>query len=263
MVHETKNPAEGTRAMIRILLTGAGGKMGQTVVQAAALDPEVKIVGLVDKEDKLEDLLAKEVDCIIDFSVHHFSPELVRKATSRSVPLVIGTTGHNPEELAEIKQAAQKIPIVLSPNFSLGINAMEFLVLIASLVLGKSYDKDVIDIHHNTKLDSPSGTAKRLLEVLVEAEEKGDEGLGQKAEKNPRNRLPQVHSIRAGTVVGVHTVMYCGPGEVIEITHRAENRFPFALGSLKAAKWIIGKAPALYSMRDVLGLDRITSVLAL
>ncbi|QSR89521.1 4-hydroxy-tetrahydrodipicolinate reductase [Methylacidiphilum caldifontis] len=249
--------------MIKILLTGADGKMGKTVVQAAALDNEVKIVGLADKEDSLEDLLDKEADCLIDFSVHTFSQELVRKAASRSLPLVIGTTGHTAEELEEIKQAAQKIPIVLSANFSLGINLMELLVRVASLVLGKSYDKDIIDIHHNTKLDSPSGTAKRLLEVLIEAEKQIDQRIDEKRGEKTKERLPQVHSLRAGTVVGVHTVMYCGPGEVIEITHRAENRFPFALGSLKAAKWIVGKAPSLYSMRDVLGLDRLASHLVL
>ncbi|QDQ41647.1 4-hydroxy-tetrahydrodipicolinate reductase [Methylacidiphilum kamchatkense] len=239
----------------KILLTGAHGKMGQTVVQAAALDPEVKIVGLIDKEDRLEEALMTAADCIIDFSVHHFSRELVGAALSHSLPLVIGTTGHTPEELERIKEAAQKIPIVMSPNFSLGVNLLELMVHTATVVLGKSYDKAIIDIHHNTKLDAPSGTAKRLFDVLMAAEKMNEEpskNLASKEKLPPK--LPQIHSIRAGTVVGVHTVLYCGPGEVVELTHRAENRFPFAHGSLKAAKWIVGKPPAIYSMRDVLGL---------
>ncbi|CAI9084808.1 4-hydroxy-tetrahydrodipicolinate reductase [Candidatus Methylacidiphilum fumarolicum] len=238
----------------RILLTGAQGKMGQTVVQAAALDPEVKIVGLIDKEDRLEEAFKIAADCIIDFSVHHFSQELVEAALSHSLPLVIGTTGHTPEELERIKEASQKIPIVMSPNFSLGVNLLELMVHTATVVLGKSYDKAIIDIHHNTKLDAPSGTAKRLLEVLMAAEKIIEEAS---KDFSSQEKLPQVHSIRAGTVVGVHTVLYCGPGEVIELTHRAENRFPFAHGSLKAAKWIVGKPPAIYSMRDVLGLGQL------
>ena len=152
---------------------------------------------------------------------------------------MIGTTGLTDAQRAEIIQAAKTVPIVLSPNMSVGVTLLFELAQIASQRLGGAYDVEVVEAHHKAKLDSPSGTAKRLAEVVAEGR------------RQPTETIP-VHAIRAGDVVGDHTVIFAGPSERLELTHRAQSRDVFALGALRAAQFVVTQRPGLYDMRDVL-----------
>jgi 4-hydroxy-tetrahydrodipicolinate reductase len=175
-------------------------------------------------------------------------------------PLVIGTTGHSGEERALIETTAKSLPVVLSPNFSVGVNALFWLTRAAARMLGEDFDLEIAETHHRLKKDAPSGTAKKLAEILCEVRKldyatnarHGREGL---IGERPAKEIG-VHSIRAGDVVGDHTVTFGGQGERLELTHKASSRETFAAGALRAAGWIVGKPPGLYSMEDVLGLSR-------
>jgi 4-hydroxy-tetrahydrodipicolinate reductase len=154
--------------------------------------------------------------------------------------LVIGTTGHSQEQRRLIEKTAQSLPVVFASNFSIGVNVLFWLTRKAAEQLGGDFDAEIIETHHTMKKDAPSGTAKTLAEIL-------------KAAKKTPSEIP-VQSIREGDVVGEHTVIFSGPSERLELTHRAASREIFALGALRAAKWIIDQPPGLYSMQDVLGL---------
>jgi 4-hydroxy-tetrahydrodipicolinate reductase len=172
--------------------------------------------------------------------------------------LVIGTTGHANEERAFLEKAAKSLPVVFSPNFSVGVNALFWLTRKASEMLGEDFDLEIVETHHRLKKDAPSGTARRLAEILCEVRKldyaknvaHGRKGL---IGERPGAEIG-VHSIRGGDVVGDHTVMFAGRGERLELTHEASSRETFAAGALRAAKWVIGRPPGLYTMEDVLGL---------
>jgi 4-hydroxy-tetrahydrodipicolinate reductase len=171
---------------------------------------------------------------------------------------VIGTTGHSNEERASIDETSKSLPVVLSPNFSVGVNALFWLTRKAAEMLGDDFDLEITEAHHRLKKDAPSGTAKKLAEILCEVRKldyaknvaHGREGL---IGERPGKEIG-VHSIRGGDVVGDHTVMFAGRGERFELTHQASSRETFASGALRAAHWVVGKSPDLYSMADVLGL---------
>jgi 4-hydroxy-tetrahydrodipicolinate reductase len=230
--------------------------MGQAIASAAA-QAEVEVVAGLD----LGDEIAKEIqncDVVIDFSHPNASAELSRVCSKSKKPAVIGTTGHSKEERAAIEALAQSVPVVLSPNFSVGVNALFWLTRKAAQILGDDFDLEITEIHHRLKKDAPSGTAKKLAEILCEIRgldyEKnvrhGREGLiGERSRKEIG-----VHSIRGGDVVGDHTVTFAAPGERLELSHKAASRETFALGALRGARWIVDKPPGLYSMEDVLGL---------
>jgi 4-hydroxy-tetrahydrodipicolinate reductase len=179
-------------------------------------------------------------DVAIDFSQADAITEICRAALERSKPLVIGTTGHSQEQRRVIKETAQSLPIVFASNFSIGVNVLFWLTHKAAEQLGSDFDAEIVETHHKMKKDAPSGTAKTLAEVL-------------KAAKKTQADIP-IQSIREGDVVGEHTVIFNGPAECLELTHRAASREIFARGALRATKWIIGKPPGLYSMQNVLGL---------
>jgi 4-hydroxy-tetrahydrodipicolinate reductase len=172
--------------------------------------------------------------------------------------LVVGTTGHSDEQRALLEKTSKSLPVVLSPNFSVGVNTLFWLTRKAAEMLGPDFDLEIVETHHRLKKDAPSGTAKKLAEILGEARkldlEKnvvyGREGL---VGERPATEIG-VHSIRGGDVVGDHTVMFVGRGERLELTHKASSRETFARGALRAAQWIVGRPPGLYSMEDVLGL---------
>jgi 4-hydroxy-tetrahydrodipicolinate reductase len=241
---------------VRVLLLGAKGRMGLAIA-AAAPKAETEITAGLDLGDDVAPHI-NNCDVVIDFSHPNTSSELSRVCREAKKPAVIGTTGHSQEERAAIEALAQSVPVVLSPNFSVGVNALFWLTGKAAEMLGKDFDLEVSEMHHRLKKDAPSGTAKKLAEILCEARgldyaknvRHGREGLVGERQSNEIG----VHSIRGGDVVGDHTVTFAGAGERLELTHKAASRETFALGALRAAKWIAGKPPGLYSMEDVLGL---------
>jgi 4-hydroxy-tetrahydrodipicolinate reductase len=227
------------KSPVRVLLVGAAGRMGKTVVDLAGPDPKIEIVAQCDVGDPIEPAM-KNCDVIIDFSHRDAINEICRAATQHGKSLVIGTTGHSKQQHRMLEEAAQSLPIVFASNFSVGVNVLFWLTRKAAELLGPDFSPEIIETHHKMKKDAPSGTAKTLAEVLKAARKTKDEIL--------------IQSIREGEVVGEHTVIFTGPCERLELTHQAASREIFARGALRAAKWIIGRPPGLYSMQDVLGL---------
>lgn len=242
---------------LKLLITGCRGRMGQAVADCAAADPEVTAERQIDAGDDLASNLAP-CDAVVDFSFHGFTTELVDACVSQNKLLVIGTTGHNAETEARIREAAQRIPIVFAPNFSVGVNTLFWLTRKAAEILGPDFDLEVVEMHHNKKIDSPSGTARRLAEVLCEVEHLSyatDVRHGRFGNVGARSkREVGMHAVRGGDVVGDHTVMYAAQGERVELTHKASSRLTFAQGAVRAAKWLRGKQSGLYDMEDVLEL---------
>ena len=241
---------------VRVLLLGAKGRMGQAI-SAAAPQAEVEIMAGLDIGDDIAPHIG-ECDAVIDFSHPNSSSELSRACREAKKPAVIGTTGHSKEERAAIDALAQSVPVVLAPNFSVGVNTLFWLTRKAAEMLGDDFDLEISEMHHRLKKDAPSGTAKKLAEILCEVRgldygknvRHGRDGL---VGERPAKEIG-MHSIRGGDVVGDHTVTFAGAGERLELTHKAASRETFAFGALRAAKWIAGKPPGLYSMEDVLGL---------
>jgi len=241
---------------VRVLLVGAKGRMGRAIV-AAAEAAEVVIVAALDQGDDL----TKEMDAceaVVDFSHPSATDAVCQACLGAGKPLVIGTTGHSTEERALLEKAAKSLPVVLSPNFSVGVNSLFWLTRKAAEMLGQDFDLEIVETHHRLKKDAPSGTARRLAEILCEVRKldyaknvvHGREGL---VGERPAAEIG-VHSIRGGDVVGDHTVTFAGRGERLELTHKASSRDTFAAGALRAAKWVVGRPAGLYSMEDVLGL---------
>lgn len=225
------------KSRVRVALIGARGRMGQTILDLAKNDPKIDIVAQCDLGDAI-DAAIKDSDVAIDFSNASSIEEVCRAATHARKALVVGTTGHSPEQRQLIEKAAKSLPIVFASNFSVGVNALFALTRNAAEILGSEFKPEIVETHHTKKKDAPSGTAKTLGEIL-KAELKID--------------IP-IESIREGDVVGEHTVTFVGPAERLELTHRAGSREIFASGALRAAQWVVGKSPGLYSMQDVLGI---------
>jgi 4-hydroxy-tetrahydrodipicolinate reductase len=224
---------------LRVLLVGAAGRMGKTIVDLAKDDPNIEIVAQCDIGDAIGSAMGKS-DVAIDFSHPEAIDEICRATLRDQRPLVIGTTGHSGEQRAAIERIARSVPVVFASNFSVGVNTLFALARSAAETLGLEFNVEIIETHHQTKKDAPSGTAKTLANILRNV-------------RNANADIP-IHSIREGDVVGEHTVFFLGPDERLEMTHRAGSRKIFARGALRAAKWIMGKSPGLYSMQDVLGL---------
>ena len=230
--------------------------MGQAI-SAAAEKAGASIVAGLDLGDDISSHIA-DCDVVIDFSHSNGASVLCRACGEAKKPAVIGTTGHSKEERATIETLAQSVPVVLSPNFSVGVNALFWLTRKTAKMLGDGFDLEITEMHHRLKKDAPSGTAKKLADILCEVRgldyhknvSHGREGLvGERRETEIG-----MHSIRGGDVVGDHTVIFAGAGERLELTHKAASRETFAVGALRAATWIAGKPAGLYSMEDVLGL---------
>jgi len=225
-------------APIRVLLVGAKGRMGKTIAAVVEKDTGLTITAEAELGDSLETLITG-CDVVIDFSAPAATEAVCRVCTDQRRPLVIGTTGHTNAQKELVRAAAQTVPIVFAANFSLGVNALFALARRAMALLGKEFEVEIVEMHHQTKKDAPSGTAKRLAEILEEA--RGADG-----------GVP-IHSLRGGDVVGDHQVIFAGSGERLELIHRASSREAFALGSLRAARWVMERPAGLYSMEDVLG----------
>lgn len=239
---------------LRIALVGADGRMGRAIQEAAKEDATIDIVGRCEKGDSLETVLANS-EVVIDFSQPDASPAIGRAVTEHKQGLVLGTTGHSASERAAIERCAEAVPVVWSSNFSVGVNALFWLAGKAAEMLGPEFDLEIVEMHHRMKKDAPSGTALTLRDILQAR--RGIERISYGREGNVGERKRDeigIHSIRGGDVVGDHTVIFAGGGERLELTHRATSRSTFAKGALRAAVWVKGRAPGLYSMEDVLGL---------
>jgi len=242
---------------LKILLSGASGRMGQAISSICS-NYDCEISCPVDLGDDPASGI-NECDVVVDFSLREATLPLARMCASSGKPMVIGTTGHDGSEKAEIESLASEIPIVRAGNFSTGVNLLFYLTQQAArmLDLNSDFDPEVIEMHHKLKKDAPSGTAERLLEILKKSRSLTDHyvahGRNGMVGERPAREIGS-HALRGGDVVGDHTVLFAGIGERIELTHRATDRKVFAAGALKAAKWVVGKSPGLFSMQDVLGL---------
>ena len=243
--------------MTRVIITGSRGRMGKALVACAAQHTELEVVGQVDQGDDLAAIIAK-CDVVIDFSSHTATASIAELCVKHGKALVIGTTGHADEEKARIMHHAARIPMVLSSNYSTGVNTLFWLTRKATEILGPGYDLEVVEMHHRLKKDAPSGTAKSLAEILADVRKQqlskvarhGREGIvGERTSEEIG-----VHSIRGGDVVGDHTVIFANNGERVELTHKASSRDTFASGALRAAAWVVKQKPGVYNMQDVLGL---------
>lgn len=266
--------------MVRAVVIGAGGRMGRMVVGAIQETEGIECVGGVEApghpavgkdvgeiagvgrmgveiSDDLSSVM-EDTDVLIDFTVAEAALKHIELASSRRKPMVVGTTGFSAEQMKRIRELAEGFPCVLSPNMSAGVNLLFRLVEEVAEVLGEDYDVEVVEVHHRRKKDAPSGTALRIAERVARARGRslqevavyGREGMVGERKRGEIGIL----AVRAGDVVGEHTVIFATEGERIEITHRASSREIFARGAVRAALWVMGKKPGLYDMADVLGL---------
>lgn len=247
-----------------ILISGINGKMGKTIIDIGHNNASFTIVAGVDKNktsntnnipvfESFQNIDATlHVDCIIDFSVKDAIYDILPFAIKHKIPVVLATTGYNDNDNKYIQEAAQLIPVLKSGNMSFGLNTMLKIVKLATKLLKDDADIEIIESHHNQKIDAPSGTALMITNTIQTEYEHaflqhGREGLVGKRQKNEIG----MHSIRGGTVIGKHEIQFLLNGESITIKHEAENKSLFAHGSIKAAKFIQGKKPGLYTMTDL------------
>ncbi|HEY4715614.1 MAG TPA: 4-hydroxy-tetrahydrodipicolinate reductase [bacterium] len=264
--------------MLSIVVSGIAGRMGNIIASRILSDSTLKLSGALERKghpwigkdagrmlgageagipvvDSLENIKG---DAIIDFTTIKATISLLEHAVRLKMPMVIGTTGFKEQEKERIQKSAGIIPIILSPNMSIGMNLLFVLVEKAALALGDEYDVEIIEAHHKYKKDAPSGTAIRLGEIVASALKRDFQAsavFGRKGFTGERKREEiGMQVIRAGDIIGDHTVLFATDGERIEFTHRVTSRENFARGAILAAKWLSGKKPALYSMKDVLGI---------
>jgi 4-hydroxy-tetrahydrodipicolinate reductase len=254
--------------MIKVVVCGASGRMGQTIGRMVSDAPDLELVGGINLkpgsfygidivETKNAEALLKKVkpDVLIDFTVAGAAVENVKMAARSNVSLVVGTTGFTPEQRKEMETAIKgHVPAVISSNFSVGVNIFWQLIRDAGRLL-KDYDIEVLEAHHRNKKDAPSGTAKTILQILDEEAGTRQKMYGREGMTERKNEIG-VHVIRGGDIVGDHTVMFSKNFETIELSHRAYDRSVFATGALAAARWVVGKKPGVYGMNDVLGLGK-------
>ena len=242
---------------LKLLINGAKGRMGQTVISCAASDPELQVTAEVDVGDDLASSLTG-CQAVIDFSHAEATASIAQMCAQSGRILVVGTTGQDDSTRQSVKNSAREVPIVFAPNFSAGVNTLFWLARKTAEILGSDFDLEVIEMHHRLKKDAPSGTAKRLAEILSEVRGlnyQSDIRHGREGMIGERTGTEiGMHALRGGDVVGDHTVIYASPGERVELTHRASSRETFAKGALRAVKWAQHQPPGLYDMQDVLGL---------
>jgi len=258
---------------VRVVVAGVAGRMGATLARLISRSQGLRVCGgterpgspLVGKdgggftvvEDLGQAIRSGQGQVVIDFTSPEAAAGHARACADAGAALVIGTTGLGPEAKEALQAAAKKVPVVQSPNMSVGVNVMFKVAAELARVLGPSFDVEIVEAHHRMKKDAPSGTALKLAEEVAGALGRGPSDLrfarhGQVGER-PRAEIG-IQALRGGDVVGEHTVFFFGDGERLELTHRASSRDQFAQGALRAAAWVAGRAPGLYDMADVLGL---------
>jgi 4-hydroxy-tetrahydrodipicolinate reductase len=266
--------------MINVIVAGAAGRMGSRLIALIKESAALTLAGALEGKghsalaadageaagvgkmgvpvtDDLPALL-KRGEVVIDFSAPEATLAHLRAVAQEKRAMVIGTTGFNAVQLEELKSLARQVPCVCSPNMSVGVNLIYKVIGEMARTLGEEYDIEVIEAHHRLKKDAPSGTALKIAEVLAQAVNRDLDQVGVYARKGlvgeRKKQEIGIQTIRAGDIVGDHTVLFGGMGERIEVTHRASNRDTFARGALRAARWVVTQPPGLYDMMDVLNL---------
>ncbi len=261
--------------MINIAINGVCGRMGLRIAELVVEDKNLKLVSALEIEDHkhigkglnslinqgdndviISHVLNNAPDVLIDFTSPDSTMARLKTCIDNGIALVTGTTGLNNEQMEQLNQASHKIPCLFSPNMSIGVNLLFNLVETVSKILGNDSDIEIIESHHRHKKDAPSGTALKIAEKVCSATDRkmaDDVIYGRKgfSGERPINQVC-IHSIRAGEIVGEHTVSFCNGGERLELIHKAQTRDAFVIGSIRAAKFIAGKPPGLYKMENVL-----------
>jgi 4-hydroxy-tetrahydrodipicolinate reductase len=266
--------------MVKVVVTGAGGRMGGRIISIISMMEDIKVVAAVELAghpiigrdvgqglglgrtgitacDKLTDCIDQS-DVVIDFTNHEASLRYLKIAGEKNRAIVIGSTGFTAEEMKTVKDLAKNTRCVLAPNMSVGVNVMLKVLEYCAGILNDDYDVEIIEAHHHLKKDAPSGTAMKMAQVIADK-------LGRNLEKDAvytrkgligerTKKEIGIQTIRAGDIVGEHTVIFGGMGERLEFIHRAQSRDNFAKGAIRAAKWIVSQKNGLYDMQDVLGL---------
>ena len=251
--------------MTNVILCGCGGRMGQAIVRASENDGELRILAGIDVNADAVGAACKfpvyqsifqvpvHADVIIDFSHHTALPSLLEYSVSTATPIVVATTGHTDEEKAMMTEASEKVAVFSSGNMSIGINRLIELCKTAAATLGEKFDVEIIEKHHNQKLDAPSGTAIMIADGIKEKRESTEYVYDRHSVRKARESSEiGIHSIRGGTIVGEHEVIFAGNNELISISHTATSREIFANGALRAAKYLAKKGAGLYNMSDLI-----------
>ena len=269
--------------MTKVIVSGAAGRMGQRIIHMVQVHPDLTLVGAFERPGSPEigkdagaisglgdigvaitegiDSVIDKAEVLIDFTFHEATVEFARSAAKHGVAMVIGTTGLTNEELATITSLAREhFPCVQSPNMAVGVNVLFKLVEKAASVLGNDYDVEIVEAHHRMKKDAPSGTALKLGQIAAAALHRDWDKVGVMERHGIIGARTDeeigIQSIRGGDIVGEHTVYFAGTGERLEITHRATSRDNFAHGAALAAAWVTRQPKGMYTMFDVLGLDK-------
>lgn len=255
--------------MKKIVVSGCGGRLGSAIVQRIARRDDCTVIAGVDIAAETVsarydfpvypsvDRLAETADVIIDCSHHTAVIPLLAYCTAKHIPAVIATTGHTEEEITAIREASARIPVLYSRNMSLGINLLLDLVQRAAAILGEEYDVEIVEAHHNKKLDAPSGTALMLADAIRDVREESEYVYDRHSVRRERGAQEiGIHSVRGGTIVGEHEVIFAGTDEVIRISHSAYSRDVFATGAVRAALFAADAAPGMYSMKEMLAAEK-------
>ncbi|KHD38508.1 dihydrodipicolinate reductase [Clostridium acetobutylicum] len=250
--------------MVKILLNGCGGKMGTAITNLSNNYDNVSISAGVDKFPKsntsypvFKSIAEVNVDCdvILDFSRPDSLDEILKYSSQKKLPIVLCTTGYTNEQIDKINEFSRNHTVFRSANMSIGVNIVNNILKSVSSILYENYDIELIEKHHNQKVDSPSGTALLLADTIKNAiSEKIDYIYGREGVSKKKHNEIGIHAVRGGSIVGEHDLIFAGEGETIEIKHTAQSRDVFAAGSLKACMYICDKGPGLYDMNDVLGM---------
>jgi len=241
---------------MKIAIVGAAGRMGRKIAELAE-GSDVCVVSKIDTVEGYDSEWSADVEGVIDFSFHTAVAPSIEKAAAQGIPYVIGTTGLTPDEQARVDAAANKIPVVQSGNYSLGVNLLLELVRKAAETLGPAYDIEITEFHHKHKKDAPSGTALMLAKAAAAGRGATDDfvyGRHGVIGERPEGEIA-IHALRGGSVVGDHTVMFAGELERVELVHKAQDRAAFAAGAIQAVAWAKGRPAGIYNMRNVLGFD--------
>ncbi len=261
---------------IKLVVIGAGGRMGKRLVALGAESPVFEVVGAVDNKDhpelgvdagfaagvaelgvQLSDSMPPAADVAIDFSLPEAADKNMEWCEANGVSLVMGTTGLTDDQKAGLSATAEKVSVVFATNMSVGMNVLFSLVGKAAAMLGEAYDIEIVEQHHRFKKDAPSGSALTLAEHVCEATGRDPKKAlvcGREGRSPRKTGDVGMHAVRAGDIVGVHSVMYSTLGETVTLNHTAHTRDTFVRGALRAAEWVAGRKAGLYSMQDVLGI---------
>ncbi|HEY8377407.1 MAG TPA: 4-hydroxy-tetrahydrodipicolinate reductase [Nannocystis sp.] len=268
-----------TDRLVPITIVGARGRMGKALIREIVLSESMVLEAAVDREGGpglgqdagriaglheigvtiVDELRPRRNSVVVDFSLPHATDANIRRCVEAGVPLVLGTTGLQKSTRELLREAAREIPIVSAANFSVGVTVLTKIAGLVAAALGEGWDIELVEIHHSHKRDAPSGTALRIAKAVAKATGRDLDGClrTDRAEKTARPRERGeigIAAVRGGDSIGEHTLMFFTEGERVELTHRAFDRAIFARGALRAARWVAGTAPGLYTMADVIGL---------